>query len=128
MDQMAAPDSAFCFPVKRLENSRLILDPFNFSSHAEPFVHGTKDYPELFDFVSQGPFATTAEFAAFYKSRIESSNRETLFAILKKPTPPGEHHDFAGMIGLQNANVLSATIEIGFVRCRAELTILHSSC
>jgi hypothetical protein len=112
---MSTPETTFCFPIKRLENSRMILLPFDFASHAELFVKGVKKTPDLFSYVSQGPFQTVTDFEAFYKSRILSANTETLFAILAKPTSSNEKGIFAGIIGLQNASSDNATIEIGFV-------------
>ena len=80
---MPTPEPAFCFPIRRLENNRTILLPFDFSSYAELFVQGTKETPELFSYVSQGPFLTAADFEAFYKSRILSTN-----TILANPMRP----------------------------------------
>jgi hypothetical protein len=117
---MSTPETTFCFPIKRLENSRMILLPFDFASHAELFVKGVKKTPDLFSYVSQGPFQTVTDFEAFYKSRILSANTETLFAILAKPTSVNEKGIFAGIIGLQNASSDNATIEIGFVLFPAE--------
>ncbi|KAI9739976.1 MAG: hypothetical protein M1818_005032 [Claussenomyces sp. TS43310] len=112
---MSTSEAAFCFPIKRLENSRMILVPFDFSSHAELFVQGTKETPELFSYVSQGPFSTAADFEAFYESRILSTSTETLFAILAKPDASNQGGRFAGIIGLQNASPNNASIEIGFI-------------
>ena len=93
-----------------------MLIPFNFASHADHFVQGSKAHPELFDYVTHGPFSTTTDFAAFYRSRIEASDAETLFAILVKPQTVNAQELFAGVIGLQNAHPINASIEIGFVR------------
>jgi RimJ/RimL family protein N-acetyltransferase len=112
---MASSEIPLCFPTKRLENSRLVLAPFDFASYADRFVKGTRDYPELFAYVTQGPFSTVGEFAAWYKFRIQASNAETLFAILVKPQTVDEEESFAGVIGLQNAKPINASIEIGFV-------------
>ena len=112
---MSTPEAVFCFPIKRLENSRLILEPFDLSTHAELFVQGSKNNPELFAYLTHGPFSTTTDFKAFYKSRIGSSDTETCFAILAKSNTPGEQGVFAGVIALQNASPINASIEIGFV-------------
>ena len=112
---MTSAEVPFCFPIKRLENSRLSLVPFDFSSHAEPYVQGCKDHPELFAHVPYGPFSTVTDFAAFYMARIDGSDAETLFAILVKPHTVEEQESFAGIIGLQNANPTNGTTEIGFV-------------
>jgi len=115
VDAMASPEVPLCFPTKRLENSRLILVPFDSSSHADPFVQGIKNNPDLFTYLTYGPFSTRADFAAFYRSRIELSNAETLFAILVKPQTVDEQESFAGVVGLLNASPTNASIEIGFV-------------
>jgi RimJ/RimL family protein N-acetyltransferase len=127
---MASSEAPLCFPIKRLENSRLVLAPFDFALYADHFVEGSRDYPELFAYVTQGPFSTIEEFAAWYKVRIEASNAETLFAILVKPQTVDEEESFAGVVGLQNANPINASIEIGFVcprlghlQCQQELTV-----
>ena len=112
---MASSEVPLCFPIKRLENSRLVLAPFDFALYADRFVEGSRDYPELFAYVTQGAFSTVGEFAAWYKVRIEASNAETLFAILVKPQTVDEEESFAGVVGLQNANPINASIEIGFV-------------
>lgn len=112
---MASSEVPLCFPIKRLENSRLVLAPFDFALYADRFVEGSRDYPELFAYVTQGPFSTIGEFAARYKSRIEASNAAALFAILVKPQIVDEEESFAGVVGLQNANPINASIEIGFV-------------
>ncbi|KAJ9606775.1 hypothetical protein H2200_008784 [Cladophialophora chaetospira] len=114
---MATTESNFCFPLKRLDNSRLILEPFDFHKYADQFVQETKGHPELFAYVYQGPFLTIADFEDFYDTRIRSTDTETLFAILKKTENPDEGDGplFAGVVGFQNASVFNATIEIGFV-------------
>jgi len=104
INDMSTTEAAFCFPIKRLENSRVILVPFDFSSYAELFVQGTKENPELFSYVFQGPFLTVADFETFYKSRIMSTSTEILFAILAVPNASNQEGVFAGIIGLQNAS------------------------
>ena len=113
---MTISEDIFCFPRKRLENSRLILEPFNLSRHADLFVQESKDHPELFAYVRQGPFSTTTDFEEWYNSRIASTDTEALFAILRKPLGPDEQEVLAGVIGLQSASIANATMEVGFVR------------
>ena len=112
---MSLANTAFNFPVKRLENSLLVLEPFEAPRHAELFVQGCKDHPELFDYLPYGPFASIAEFEAFYAVRILSSPTETMFAVLAKSSPSDESGTLAGVIGLLNASPSNASIEIGFV-------------
>ena len=103
----------FCFPVKQLENSRVVLEPFDVSKHAKSFLHGCKDHPELFKYLSYGPFASIVEFEAFYK--MMSSPEKTLFAIFAKSSPSDENRSLAGVIGLLNASPNNALVEIGYV-------------
>jgi hypothetical protein len=112
---MSPANTAFNFPVKRLENSLLVLEPFEAPKHGELFVQGCKDHPELFDYLPYGPFASIAEFEAFYTARIVPSPAETMFAVLAKSSPSNESGTLAGVIGLLNASPSNASIEIGFV-------------
>jgi hypothetical protein len=112
---MSPANTAFNFPVKRLENSLLVLEPFEVPKHAELFVQGCKDFPELFAYLPYGPFTTTTEFEAFYTARIAPSPAQTLFAIFAKSSPANESGTLAGVIGLLNASPSNASIEIGFV-------------
>src|SRR3954453_22411437 len=70
---MSPANTAFNFPVKRLENSLLVLEPFEVLKHGEFFVQGCKDHPKLFEYLPYGPFASIAEFQAFYTARIALS-------------------------------------------------------
>jgi hypothetical protein len=117
---MSHVNTAFNFPVKRLENSLLVLEPFEVSKHGEPFVQGCKDYPELFEYLPYGPFASIAEFEVFYAARIVPSPAETVFAVLAKSSPSDESETFAGVIGLLNASPSNASIEIGFVNSHTD--------
>src|SRR2546421_11103908 len=101
---MSPANTTFNFPVKRLENSLLVLKPFDVSKHGELFVQGCKVYPELFEYLPYGPFASIAEFEAFYTARIVSSPAATMFAILAKSSPFDERETFAGVVGLLNAS------------------------
>jgi hypothetical protein len=105
----------FCFPVNRLENSRIVLEPLDVPKHGLLLVQGCKDHPELFDYLPYGPFASIAEFEAFYADRILPNPAETMFAILVKSSPSDESGTFAGLIGLLNASPKNASIELGFV-------------
>jgi hypothetical protein len=105
----------FHFPVRRLENSRLSLEPFDVSQHGMAFVQGCKDYPELFDYLPYGPFVSLAEFETFCIDRVAPNPAETLFAILTKPSSSDESGSLAGVIGLLNASPGYALVEVGFV-------------
>ena len=112
---MSSSHINFCFPVKRLEDDRLVLKPFDVSKHAPAFVQGCKDHPELFDYLPYGPFASIADFEAFYTPRMEANRGETWFAISAKSSPSDADGTLAGVIGLLNASPSNASIEMGFV-------------
>jgi hypothetical protein len=82
------PELPFCFPIWLLENSRLTLEPFDLSIHADLFVEGSKNHPDFFAYVSDGPFPTTFDFSAWCNSNFASSSTVTIFAILTKPAHP----------------------------------------
>jgi hypothetical protein len=113
---MASTNINFCLPVKRLENSQIVLEPFDVPKHGMTFVQGCKDHPELFDYLPYGPFASLAEFEAFYTDRVLPNPAETMFAILAKPSPSDGSGTLAGLIGLLNASPTNASIELGFVK------------
>jgi hypothetical protein len=117
---MSSANAAFNFPVKRLENSLLALEPFEVPKHAELFVQGCKDHPELFDYLPYGPFASIAEFEAFYSVRIAPSPAEAMFAVWAKSSRSDESETLAGVIGLLNASPSNASIEIGFVNSHTD--------
>lgn len=113
----------FCFPIKRLENSRVILEPFDVAKHAALFVEGCKGYPALFDYLPYGPFSTIAEFETFYTSRIEHNPAATLFAIFTISPGSVEQETMVGIIGLLNASPGNASVELGFVYTALRLTL-----
>lgn len=112
--KMSSGNTDFCFPIKRLENSRVVLEPFN-DKHAALFVEGCKDHPTLFDYLPFGPFSTTTEFETLYKCRVERNPTEAMFAIFTKLPGSVEQETMAGTIGLLNASPSNASVEIGFV-------------
>ena len=108
------------YPIKRLENSRLLLEPFDFAKHAAPFVEACKDHPGLFDFVPYGPFPTIADFKDFYPVWV-SNPAVAVFAVFAKSSSSAEQGTMAGTIGWLNANPGNATIELGFVDAPSQL-------
>jgi hypothetical protein len=112
---MSSTTVNFCFPLRRLENLRLILEPFDVSKHGKAFVQGCKDQPELFDYLPYGPFPSFTEFDAFYTNRVVPNPAETMLAILAKSSSSDEDGTLAGVVGLLNASPGNASIEIGFV-------------
>lgn len=112
---MASANVNFCFPVRRLENARLFLEPFDLSTHAAPYAEGCKDHPEIFQWLPYGDFTTLAEFEAMYKTVIEPDPTKIMFAVLAKSSPSDQIGTVAGIIGLLNASPENALVELGFV-------------
>ncbi|KAI1331298.1 acyl-CoA N-acyltransferase [Xylariaceae sp. FL0255] len=112
---MSSADVTFCLPIKRLENERMILEPFDISSHLDAYLDGCKDHPELHNYVGYGPIVTKADFAAFYEPRMAKSSSDTLFAIMAKSDETDERGTLAGVIGYQNASATNGTLEIGYI-------------
>lgn len=94
----------------------MILEAFDLSVHAELFVQGTKDAPELFAYRTFGPFSTTLDFEDVYSTRFsKDKDKDTCFAILAKSNELDKQGVFAGVIALQKADPMNAFGEIGFV-------------
>ena len=105
----------FCFPVKRLDNDCVILEPFVPEKHAAPYVEGCKDHPTLFAYLPYGPYSRTSDFESSYKEHIEPNDTVTFFAILAKSCASDDSGPVAGAISLRNASPSNASVEIGSV-------------
>ncbi|THH13119.1 hypothetical protein EUX98_g9756 [Antrodiella citrinella] len=115
MTPVAAYDPNFCYPVKELESARVKLVPFFPSQHAEAFFAGTREYPEIYEFLPWKPFASIREVLKTAED-IRSNRNEILFAILDKATVSGGGRpSFAGIIGLLNTSQPNLSTEIGFL-------------
>ncbi|KAI5986711.1 acyl-CoA N-acyltransferase [Pisolithus marmoratus] len=109
----------FRFPVREVENDRVKLVPFVSSLHAELFIQGSVNHPELFRF--HGPYDS---MAAFVKELIEGfiihEPSATLYVITDKTrslphSPSPSEVDFAGVIGYLNADAMNLKTEIGYI-------------
>ena len=118
---MSQIEKPFIFPIRRLANDRLSLEPFNLTSHACVFVEGTKNHPDLFKYVTYGPFQSVKEFEdEFYWLRVGEKEGTALWSIFtKNPTDKVERDGdwvFAGVLSLDNSNRINGVAEIGHVR------------
>jgi len=109
-------DPNFCFPVKDLESARVKLTPFIPFKHAEAYFAGTREHPEIYDYLPWEPFSSAQEFA-HTAERIQADRDEVLFAVFDKTQlrGPGATPLFAGIIGLLNTSKPNLSTEIGFL-------------
>lgn len=105
----------FCFPVKRLNNNFVILEPFVPEKHAAPYVEGCNDHPTLFAYLPYGPYSSISDFESSYRNHIEPNDTVTFFAILVKSCASDDSGPVAGVISLRNASLSNASVEIGSV-------------
>lgn len=76
-------DVNFHFPVREVENDRVRVVPFVSSLHAELFFRGSVNHPELFRFLSYGPYDSTATFVEeFIEGFINPDPGSALYAII----------------------------------------------
>jgi len=110
-------DVNFCFPVREMENDRIKLTPFIPAVHGELYFQGSKDHPEIYDFLPFGPFATCKDFIVpVMNNRVQPNPGIIVFAILDKTTLNKESGEpaFAGMIELLNTEPQHLSTELGF--------------
>ncbi|KAI6030232.1 acyl-CoA N-acyltransferase [Pisolithus marmoratus] len=112
-------DVHFRFPVREVENDRVKLVPFVSSLHAELFIQGSVNHPELFRF--HGPYDS---MVAFVEELIEGfiipEPGATLYVITDKTrspphSPSPSEVDFAGVIGYLNTDATHLKTEIGYI-------------
>jgi len=121
-------DVNFCLPVRELENDRVKLTPFIPSVHADVFFNGSYPHPELYTYMSFGPYTAVSDLLnEFIQGRIHRSPAETLFAIIDKTRiPPSAsiksdtsqvdlQKSLAGVVGFLNTSTTNLSTEIGFV-------------
>ena len=110
--------SNFVFPLRPLATPRLRLEPLDPSKHAPLFFAGCKDHPHLFDFVTYGPFTSSAQYEEWCRTQVQEKPTSTAWAIYAKTqaTPAKEKWEFAGIIGMINADVQNRSVELGVVR------------
>ncbi|KAG6333742.1 hypothetical protein ID866_5343 [Astraeus odoratus] len=118
---MIAYDVNFCFPVKELENDRLKLTPFIPSLHAQLFYDGIVEHPQVFNYMSTGPWSTFDDFLEDYiENTFRKDPSRVLFAIIDKTRTPSpgtlpSKADFAGALSYINTSSVNLTTEIGYI-------------
>ncbi|KZP00035.1 acyl-CoA N-acyltransferase [Calocera viscosa TUFC12733] len=110
-------DVNFVFPVlpSSLESTRIKLTPFIPKLHAASYRDATAAHQDLYDFL---PFSMpTLDSMLLFTEGMRCSPGKILFAIIDKTgpgeTPPHLGGSFAGIIGLNNANIDYLSIDIG---------------
>lgn len=121
-------DVNFCFPVKELENERIKLTPFIPSIHAEPYFEGTKDHPEIYEYLPLGPYTSSSEIVdQVFVPSVQPDPGVIVFSVLDKTRllPESGEPRFAGMIGLLHTIPSQLTTELGFVIILPEFQRTH---
>ncbi|KAL0948310.1 hypothetical protein HGRIS_010901 [Hohenbuehelia grisea] len=113
----ASNELNFCFPVRELENERVLLTPFIHTKHAETVFNAYSEDHSLFAHMPLGPYDTAKQFVDdFILGRIQSDPGMVAYAIYDKTHPsypsPRSH---AGMIGYLHSSASDLQTEIGFV-------------
>ncbi|KAJ7485953.1 acyl-CoA N-acyltransferase [Mycena latifolia] len=121
---MAPYEHNFCFPVpEELRSARVRLTPFVPETHAAPFFAGVQAHPEIFTYLSWGPFTSAQNVAEnFIEARVQPDAGVLLFTvwdISNGTSLPDSHVEeggaFAGVIGVLGTSPAELTTEIGFV-------------
>ncbi|KAK2759068.1 hypothetical protein FQN54_003167 [Arachnomyces sp. PD_36] len=114
---MPFKNTDFCFPVKELSSDSLKLVEFDPSKHATPYFEGTQSHPEVYRFMSTGPYSNPEEFTQqFYSQKVGKSM--FCFAIIDKKKPPSAidpEGEFAGMVSYQSASFENQSLELGYI-------------
>ncbi|KAB5585139.1 putative GNAT family acetyltransferase [Coniochaeta sp. 2T2.1] len=144
--------SRFNLPIDlpRLQNDRLRLVPLedNLEEWAEIYIQDGVRNPHVWDWLTYGPFTTTAEYVSWYHQEVGSSNDTLLLAIVlkagtvdRKDPVTGEiktthvtDGTFAGICGMIG-HPKRATVELGqllltefqrtFVGTQSNALLLH---
>ena len=116
--KMGSPASTFVFPHKPPSTPRLRLEPLDPSKHAPLFFAGCKDHPHLFDYLPYGPFTSIPQFEEWCRTRIQEKPTSAAWAVYVKTqaAQTKETWEFAGIVGLINADVQNRSVELGLVR------------
>ncbi|KAJ5235698.1 uncharacterized protein N7469_004866 [Penicillium citrinum] len=111
----------FCFPVKELSDD--LVKPRDSqektNKHAGPFFRGSKDHPELFRYMSIGPFDSEKEFVSvFIDDFVNTKSSVACFAIIDKKKSPSDadnEGEVAGMVSYMAASEVHLSAEVGYI-------------
>ncbi|KAJ5115170.1 hypothetical protein NUU61_000929 [Penicillium alfredii] len=114
---MTSPN--FCFPVRELENDAVKLTPFDPTKHAGPYFHGSVNHPELYQYMSIGPFASEEEFISrFINDFVNQQSSVQCFAVIDKRKPASvadPDGEVAGMVSYMSASAVHLSAEVGYI-------------
>lgn len=138
-----AQTTTFCFPVKDLSSDAVKLTPFEVSpsllctllralnliymlirfqpeKHATAYFEGSKDHPELYKYMSIGPYETRDDFINGFLVDLvgKQSPGMTTFAIIDKKRPPSDadpEGQLAGMVSYMAASPVHLSAEVGYI-------------
>ncbi|KIP07879.1 hypothetical protein PHLGIDRAFT_70345 [Phlebiopsis gigantea 11061_1 CR5-6] len=108
-------DINFHFPVKPLESDRVRLVPFHPKLHGESFFEASFPFPEIWNWVGFGPYASSTDFIAWLETRVRSDRDIVLYAVFNKAGDSAGGDQLAGVIGLLNTSTANLCTEVGFV-------------
>ncbi|PKS08363.1 hypothetical protein jhhlp_005307 [Lomentospora prolificans] len=136
--------------LSRLENDRLKLVPLedNLEEWADAYVQDANRNPQVYDWLTYGPFANAAEYVSWYNENCRNNTSELLLAIIlkagtviRKDPAAGEtttiqvtHGTFAGLCGLVGqpdratadlGQLLITRFQRTFVGTHANALLLH---
>ncbi|KAH7319557.1 acyl-CoA N-acyltransferase [Rhizoctonia solani] len=103
-------DVNFCFPIRALEDNKVVVTPLIPSVHAKTVFELISEYPCVMRYMSIHSFLVLSAFEAHCESA--RANPETcLFVIIKQ----GTQDEIQGIINFCHASPVLSTIEIGSV-------------
>ncbi|KAL5357298.1 acyl-CoA N-acyltransferase [Aspergillus floccosus] len=115
-----AQATKFCFPVKALSSDVVKLTPFEPEKHATAYFQGSKDHPELYKYMSIGPYKTEADFINGFLVDLvgKQSPGMVTFAIIDKTRAPSDadaEGQLAGMVSYMAASPIHLSAEVGYI-------------
>ena len=115
---MASRAKPFVFPLIPLSTPRLRLEPLDPTKHGPLFFAGCRGNPHLFDYLDYGPFTSSPQFEEWCRTRIQEKPTHAAWAIYVRTSATQKEADweFAGLVGLINADVQNSSVEMGLVR------------
>ena len=84
--------------------------------HGAQYWAGTKDHPELYDYLPWGPFASLPSFLDYLDGRFHRSPQCLVLAVLDK-TSPVRPSPLAGLVGFLSADTTNLSVEVGILVC-----------